>query len=54
MPPGLAFRAAPDGTASIAGKPAPGNKGKNDIIIAITASNGIGRAAAENITIRIQ
>ncbi len=52
LPRGLAFRAGPNGTALIVGKPATSDKGKR-YLITIIASNHIGRAAAKKLTIRI-
>jgi len=53
LPRGLTFRAGANGTALIIGKPVRGDKGKR-YRITITASNHIGHAASQGVTIRIR
>jgi DNA-binding beta-propeller fold protein YncE len=53
LPRGLAFRARPNGTALIVGKPALGDQGKR-YRITVTASNHVGHAATKTVTIRIR
>jgi large repetitive protein len=53
LPRGLAFRAGANGTALIVGKPARSDKGKR-YRVTIIASNNVGNAATEHVTIRIR
>ncbi|MEZ5287547.1 MAG: putative Ig domain-containing protein [Vicinamibacterales bacterium] len=51
LPPGIAFTNLGDGTASLAGTPAPGSAGTYPLVF--TASNGIGSPATQNFTLTV-